>query len=313
MFNWTTTNLINEIPSYDNSKEGKLRLGKYLFEKRWVESIRKAVGAKEVICEASLDFTAVKTALDAAKAKFARLYIYVGLEGSDESTYANAVNTKGLPLSVSFANATAKEMVDEIIDIVNRFNVFTKHNKILEVSAKEGTDTTLVIKGTHEYQRLKMIKVLVDDGTGFEVPVINYEAGRKEDSAVTDIVIGVNGFGTYSHLIKDLRLPTPINTHWNAANKNEMPAVGSIYTQFIINYCAPSNSNPSFTAVGNRSLSATTHVFWVKSELVNDFATLLAAIDPDGGTLDTKVVVKDKIFNNTKGSILDRVEELEGK
>ena len=46
MFNWTTTTLINEIPFNHVEKEGKLRIGKHLFEKRWVENIRKAEGHK---------------------------------------------------------------------------------------------------------------------------------------------------------------------------------------------------------------------------------------------------------------------------
>ena len=46
MFNWTTTTLINEIPFNNVEKEGVLRIGKHLFEKRWVENIRKAEGHK---------------------------------------------------------------------------------------------------------------------------------------------------------------------------------------------------------------------------------------------------------------------------
>lgn len=303
MFNWTTTTLINEIPF--NKVEGeKLRIGKHLFEKRWVESIRKAKGHKPTICSAALDMTKVKEALDAADAKVARLYLYVGLEGSEESIYANDWYRKGMPLSVSFTNEAADKMVENIVDTVNRFNVFTKVKKVLDVHAKEGETTTLVIDGTHEYQRLQKIQVLIDAGFGEETAVVNYELEHKADDAVKDEVKGVNGFGTYSQLLKDLRLPTAVHNHWLSVQKDEMPIVGAIYNQYIINYYAPSTANPSFTAVGNRSMSETTHVFWVKEDLVSDFEALLAAIDPDAAGLETVVVEAGKRFNNKKESLI---------
>lgn len=319
MFNWTTTTLINKMPFINDTEkaQGKLRIGKHLFEKRWVESIRKAKGHDFELCEAELDLSTVKTAIDAiAEAKrptVARLYIYVGLEGSEESIYANDWYRKGMPLSVSFAVADAAVMAKAIEDTINKFNVFTKVKKVLEVKASEGK---LTIKGTHEHQRLQKIAILVGDGEmlGEEKALLNWElsecryqsakeGGAAAYEAATGVKLvkaGVNGFGTYSQLLKDLRLPTPAHTGWNSVQKDEMPVVGAVYTQYIINYYAPSMANPSFTAVGNRSMSETTHVFWVKSDVVDDFEAALAAIDPDAGNLETIVVKADKRFNNKK-------------
>ena len=305
MFNWTTTTLINELPNievfYKDSEKtqpaGKIRLDKYLFEKRWVESIRKAVGHPMELCKATVDMSKVKTAI--GEAKVARLYIYVGLEGSEESIYANDWYRKGMPLSVSFANATASEMAKAIEDTIKKFNVFTKVKKVLDVKA-DGTN--LIIEGTHEYQRLMKIAILVGDGEiiGEEIPVIEFEKNRKDSDAITINKVGVNGFGTYSQLLKDLRLPTPAHTGWNSVQKDEMPIVGATYTQYIIKYYAPSMANPSFTAIGNRSMSETTHVFWVKSDLVDAWETAIASIDPDAVGLETIVVKADKRFNNKK-------------
>ena len=308
MFNWTTTNLINEMP-FIKKDNGKLRIGKYLFEKRWVESIKKAEGHKAEICSISLDLSKVKKALDDADVNTARLYIYVGLEGSEESIYANDWYRKGMPLSVSFVNDTAENMAKAIVDTVKRFNVFTKVKKVLEV---EANGTTLVIKGTHEYQRLQKVRVLIEKGYGEEQAIVDYELNHKSDEAITDEVKGVNGFGTYSQLIKDLRLPTAPNNYWLSTNKNEMPIVGSLYTQYIINYYAPSTANPSFTAIGNRSMSETTHVFWVKNDLITDWENALAEIDPDAAGLNTETpVAGKKMYNNKKQSLVERVEALE--
>ena len=302
MFNWTTTTLINEIPFNNVEKDGVLRIGKHLFEKRWVENIRKAEGHKMELCEATVDLSKVEF----GDATIARLYIYVGLEGSEESIYANDWYRKGMPLSVSFAVGAAAEMAEAIADTIKTFNVFTKVKKVLDVTASEGV---LTIKGTHEHQRLNKIAILVGDKEsilGEEKVVAEYELNRKKHAAVTEVNVGVNGFGTYSQLLKDLRLPTANHNHWLSVQKDEMPIVGAIYTQFIINYYAPSTANPSFTAVGNRSMSETTHVFWVKSDLVEAFEALLKNIDPDGDqSLTTETVVEGKKIYNNKKSIVE--------
>lgn len=304
MFNWTTTTLINEIPNNQVVKEGVLRIGKHLFEKRWVECIRKAEGHKMELCEATVDLSKV----DLGDATVARLYIYVGLEGSEESIYANDWYRKGMPLSVSFAvSEDEEEMATAIVDAVKTFNVFTKVKKVLDVTA---SGAVLTIKGTHEHQRLQKIAILVEDPKsllGEEKVVAEYEMNRKENAAVTIVKPGVNGFGTYSQLLKDLRLPTAAHNNWLSVQKDEMPVVGAIYHQYIINYYAPSTANPSFTAVGNRSMSETTHVFWVREDLVSDWEDVLATIDPDAEGLDTitNSYVADTYANKSE-SLVDK-------
>ena len=213
-----------------------------------------------------------------------------------------------MPLSVSFAVTDATNMAKAIVDTVKTFNVFTKVKKVLEVTENAGV---LTIKGTHEHQRLQKIQIFVEQGTApftEEVAVVNYELNRKADANVTEVNKGRNGFGTYSQLVKDLRLPTAVHTNWLSVQKDEMPIVGSLYTQYIITYYAPSMANPSFTAIGNRSMSETTHVFWVKSDLITNWETKLATIDPDGGDFETKEVVTDSdIFVNE--SLVEGSEE----
>ena len=314
MFNWTTTTLINELPNIEEVGTGKLRIGHKLFEKRWVETIRKAEGHNYELCEAELDLSKVQL----GTAKVARLYIYVGLDGSEESIYANDWYRKGMPLSVSFAVGTATEMAKAIEDTVKTFNVFTKVKKVLDVTADGGV---LTIKGTHEHQRLQKIAILVEDTDSVlheEKVITEYIANRKESDAITIVNAGVNGFGTYSQLSKDLRLPTAAHNSWLSVQKDEMPIVGALYTQYIITYYAPSTSNPSFTAVGNRSMSESTHVYWVKNDLVTAWETKLAAIDPEGDGLNTAQTtvaeVKEATVHratNKKSSLVERVEALE--
>ena len=303
MFNWTTTTFINELPHIASEQGGKaLRIGNKLFEKRWVESIRKAEGHNYELCEAQVDLTALQAALK--DYNVARLYIYVGLEGSEESIYANDWYRKGMPLSVSFATGAAADMAKAIVDTVKDFNVFTKVKKVLDVTAEGGV---LTIKGTHEHQRLQRIAILVEDTDSVlheEKVITEYVRNRKENATgITSVKVGVNGFGTYSQLTKDLSLPTAAHTHWTSVTKDERPIVGALYTQYIISYYAPSTANPSFTAVGNRSMSETTHVFWVKSDLVPAWEEELKALDPDA--------VEGIQKANKKKSLVERVETLE--
>lgn len=329
MFNWTTTTIINEIPENfivnpknKNNEEitDRLRIGKHLFEKRWVESIYKAEGHNHELCKATIELNG----LNFGNASVARLYIYVGLEGSEESIYANDWYRKGMPLSISFAvTNNATNMAAAIVDTIKTFNVFTKVKKVLDVK----TDgTKVIIEGTHEHQRFNKIAILVEDTSEDNILheeniLVEYEKNRKEAPGVITInKEGVNGFGTYSQLLKDLRLPTAAHNNWLSVQKDEMPIVGAIYTQYIITYYAPSTANPSFTAIGNRSMSETTHVFWVKSDLVEAWEDKLAAIDPENDGLDTNQTIVANINNedvhrsaNKKTSLVDRVENLESK
>jgi hypothetical protein len=147
---------------------------------------------------------------------------------------------------------------------------------------------------------------------GEEVALVDFELNHKEDAAVSLVKAGVNGFGTYSQLLKDLRLPTAVHNHWLSVQKDEMPIVGALYTQYIISYYAPSTANPSFTAVGNRSMSETTHVFWVKKDLVSDWEKkIIAAIDPDAEGFNTIAGKVEGNFSNKAESLVERVENLE--
>ena len=343
MFNWTTTTIINKLPEkfIETVTKGKdtvqgVRIGNKLFEKRWVESIRKAEGHEYELCEAKLDLSKVQTAIEEIaeekRPTVARLYIYVGLEGSEESIYANDWYRKGMPLSVSFAVSDAAKMAKAIENTIDKFNVFTKVKKVLDVTAD---DKTLTIKGTHEHQRLQKIAILVGDGEmlgeeksllkAWELSECRFETEKGEkakadyenETGVTLEKAGVNGFGTYSQLTKDLSLPTAAHTHWTSVTQEERPVVGEVYTQYIISYYAPSTANPSFTAVGNRSMSETTHVFWVKSGLVGKWEDAIADIDPEGDKFNTDEVKVPEVvettvnrYSNKKKSLVEKVESL---
>lgn len=205
----------------------------------------------------SIDFAKVLTALKPATGEtgYGRIEIYTGFEGAEPAIFANALAQKGLPIWAEFvveSTTKAKALAETVKKLLE--NSVVMGNKLFNL-AVEGTDDAakLTIEATGEYTRIKHAKVLKLDAYTNDAKVI------AESTVETK---GVNGFGTYSHLIKDLRLPSEANLGWKAPNAVEMPVPGAIYNQYIINYEAPA-PHKGMHAVGQKLINTTTHVFWV--------------------------------------------------
>lgn len=306
MFNWTTTTIINSLKDYttgadlvkvwtgaedgeDGLKAGfsgqypvlKVKRDK-VFESRYISKVYKAIANNPSFCELTVNVDEILNLVDVSEAPaHVRLSFYVALEGSEESIYANDWYQKGKPFSIGFdikkGESDAEKVADKIIKNANKFGVVTYGKKIFDLS-KDGS--TITLKGTHEYQRFKMAAVSIDDIID-EVLVDFYEDGvdTVSENGVFGLVNrGVNGFGTYHQLVKDLRLPTAHHNKWLQLKEDEKPVVGAKYNQYIVTYCAPSMANPGFTVVGQHNMSVTTHVFWVNQAIDEEFAALMAQV-----------------------------------
>lgn len=255
----------------------------FVFVKDNVVSIRKRKGYKPSMCKATIDFSdsALLAALKAGGAKtYARLDIYVSIEGAEPYIYATPWVQKGMPFWIEFtvkSGDTAAVIAKNVADIIKKNHLFLCDHDLIKVTA---SGNTLVLEGATEYQRFKSISISTfkaDDEYADKVA----ELDPKNDSA-TDIVLnerGKNGFGTYSQIVKDLRLPTAANYQWTHIRQVETPIVGAIYDEYIIDYQAPS-TNDSLQAVGSRTMSTTQHVFWVKNDtaLISAWETAWKAV-----------------------------------
>lgn len=297
MFNWTTTTILNSLKDVSTGNDlvkvwkdagdgpsgfsGEYPIIKikrdYTFETRYITKIYKAVASDPVFCKISVDCEKLASLVTAdMRPAHMRLSFYVALEGSQESLYANDGYQPGKPFSVGFDIAKdddAAAIAAKIKKNAEKFGVFIYGKKILDFKVN---GTKLEIEGTHEYQRFKNAALALDDVLD-ETLLDTLSEGEKESEGkvFTIEARGVNGFGTYHQLLKDLRLPTSQNTKWLALNESERPAVGAKYNQYIINYCAPSMANPSLTSIGQHGMSATTHVFWVNQAIAADFEAAL--------------------------------------
>lgn len=85
---------------------------------------------------------------------------------------------------------------------------------------------------------------------------------------------GREGFGTYDYILHNLRIPTSANSRWLSVHEDETPVPGATYVQYTIHQCAwrgPLGLN----AVGQHVTSTTTHVLYVREDLVDDFELVL--------------------------------------
>lgn len=261
----------------------------FVFVKDCVKAIRKRAGYNAVMCKATIDFadSALLAALKAGGAKtYCRLDIYLGVEGAEPYIYSTPWVQKGMPFWIEFTVKEADEaatIAKNVADMLKKNHVFLCDKDLINVSV---SGSKLILEGATEYQRFRKIEISTFDAYDDYADKVAELDPTK--TAATDIKLderGKNSFGTYSQIIKDLRLPTAANYQWAHIRQMETPIVGAIYNQYIVEYEAPA-SNDGLHAVGQRMTSHTTHVFWVKND-----SALISAWETALGTIGTVVDV----------------------
>lgn len=255
----------------------------FVFVKDCVKAIRKRAGYNAVMCKATIDFadSALLAALKAGGAKtYCRLDIYLGVEGAEPYIYSTPWVQKGMPFWIEFTVKEADEaatIAKNVADMLKKNHVFLCDKDLINVSV---SDSKLILEGATEYQRFRKIEISTFDAYDDYADKVAELDPTK--TAATDIKLderGKNSFGTYSQIIKDLRLPTAANYQWTHIRQMETPIVGAIYNQYIVEYEAPA-TNDGLHAVGQRMTSHTVHVFWVKndSNLISTWETALGTV-----------------------------------
>lgn len=241
----------------------------FLFVKDNVDCIRKRKGYEAELCKATIDFTKLRDNLVPTDGvNYCRLDIYIGIEGAEPYIYSTPWYHKGKPFWVEFIVKNG----DQANDIANRVEKTIKSNHIFQVD-KDLIKVTnngggiLTLEGATEYQRFRKIEINIFEADADYANLVTELNPNKvvASDAIALVNKGKNAFGTYSQIVKDLRLPTAANYQWLATRKVEIPIVGAVYNQYIIEYHAPANSHP-LSVVGGRLDSHTTHVFWVKND-----------------------------------------------
>lgn len=255
----------------------------FVFVKNCVKAIRKRAGYNAVMCKATIDFadSTLLAALKTGGAKtYCRLDIYLGVEGAEPYIYSTPWVQKGMPFWIEFTVKEADEaatIAKNVADMLKKNHVFLCDKDLINVSV---SGSKLILEGATEYQRFRKIEISTFDAYDDYADKVAELDPTK--TTATDIKLderGKNSFGTYSQIIKDLRLPTAANYQWTHIRQVETPIVGAIYNQYIVEYEAPA-TNDGLHAVGQRMTSHTVHVFWVKndSDLISAWETALGTI-----------------------------------
>ena len=273
----------------------------FLFVKDNVDCIRKRKGYEAELCKATIDFTKLTSVVPTDPAadnavNYLRLDIYIGIEGAEPYIYSTPWYHKGKPFWVEFLaknGDNAQALADRLEKTIKSNHIFQVDKDLIKVT--NNGEGKLTLEGATEYQRFRKVTLNIfeaDADYADEVATMNPNKVVASD-AIALVTKGKNAFGTYSQIVKDLRLPTAANYQWLATRKVEIPIVGAVYNQYIIEYHAPANSHP-LSVVGGRLDSHTTHVFWVKNdtELVtaweNALKTLRDIIDSDAAVGDSR-------------------------
>lgn len=266
----------------------------FLFVKGNVDCIRRRKGYEAELCKATIDFTKLTSVVPTDHAvNYLRLDIYLGVEGAEPYIYSTPWYHKGKPFWVEFLakkGDSAKALADRLEKTIKSNHVFQVDKDLIKVTNNNAG--LLTLEGATEYQRFRKVTLNIFEADADYADLVT-ELNPNEIVAadpITLVKFGKNAFGTYSQIVKDLRLPTAANYQWLATRKVEIPIVGAVYNQYIIEYHAPANSHP-LSVVGGRLDSHTTHVFWVKNdtELVtaweNALKTLGDIVDSDTNTV----------------------------
>ena len=269
----------------------------FLFVKDNVDCIRRRKGYEAELCQATIDFTKLTSVVPKDPAadnavNYLRLDIYIGIEGAEPYIYSTPWYHKGKPFWVEFIakkGDSAKALADRLEKTIKSNHIFQVDKDLIKVTNNGAGILTL--EGATEYQRFRKVTLNIFEANADYADLVTELNPNKvvASDAIALVTKGKNAFGTYSQIVKDLRLPTAANYQWLATRKVEIPIVGAVYNQYIIEYHAPANSHP-LSVVGGRLDSHTTHVFWVKNdtELVtaweNALKTLRDIIDSDTNT-----------------------------
>ena len=298
MFQFTTTTVLNSLKDLTTGKDlittvdasGKeevmiKRIGN--FKKANVESIHHTVGSEAELAAVCMDLTNV-----VAKDKKYRLNMYIGLtQGSADSRYANDLYHKGKAFSIDFDGlATAAETVAKLADVLKKYDILVYGDKQLNVYS---SGALLALEAVNEYQRFVRVNIEELNASAYfemgDYKVIKSLDDLKKNMASHDAVIkdgvpvkeglfvGKEGFGTYSYLLHNLRLPTAARFGAFAWNKEESPVPGVIYDEYVIRYCV-NRGELGLNAVGDTVKSVTTHVIYVPSALSATVNTSLSKI-----------------------------------
>lgn len=296
MFQYTSTTLINEnrdytaLPGAANSELFKALNGNTLsvkrlanFKKANVLAVYKNEAYDPDFAQVTIDLSKVPEATlnsdtDNATPNVDRIFrisLYIRLTDSQNSYYANDFVFKGKPFyieAVQKANGTPEDLAAAFASNASKYIAMVYERPMLTVTAN---GAKVIINGTDEHQLFTKVDVEYYNPEGGYNFCCNASGEFENSASLGDTAVtldkqGKPGFGTYSWILHNLRLPTAANTRWDRIIQDETPVLGAKYNQYTLYYCV-NRGIMGGDAVGEVTKSRTTHVFYVNTAIAADF------------------------------------------
>lgn len=267
MYQFTTTTIINSNLD-SNGVTDKYSGDANAFIVTRVNTFKKAniVSAYKRAYSAGVKEVAKVTVPTIATGTVARLTVDVRLSQQTDSEYANSYLYFKKPVVIEIiatgtAATDATAFKTQLIALKDRFGF------AYITATTNGAD--IILTATNNNQRFFSATIEKEKASTNSIILPEYEDVTGGTFSVT--TPGKIGFGDDEYMIKSLMIPTLENSRYFGINKEERPILGGNYTEFVIRYSIDKVDDG--IVAGNKSI--TTHVFYVKSDLVAAFETEL--------------------------------------
>ena len=287
MFNYTKTSLINSGTDLDGTwkfkgfAENSLKAGsprQFVVKKDvtiysdLLKSAEKQAGSVGVKGSFVVNSDAAPFLATINTAGIYRIALYIRLSGSQNSYYSNDMVFKGKPLYFEYevtaaeaiAGLTNAQLVAKVKKAIDATQDVYDFKYVTYVASGAAGSEILTITLTDEYQVLDKCNLELY----YPYNAATEKGGKFEIVGAITHTDGVQGYGTYDHLIKDYRIPTLEARRFGAISQDELPIPGALYTSYIFTVTSDRGILGG-SAVGQEVKSTTTHVFWVLNSLVS--------------------------------------------
>lgn len=294
MLQYTTTNFVNTAGTWSAEAGKKFRLNFgpefRIDDDHKITSIYVNKASKAELASATVDVSG----LDSTKRY--RIAVYIRISNNNASTYATNFTFKGKPLYLGefMGGATG----EEVAALCKKFCLAQYGEDLISVS---GSSTSVTITAKNQFQKF----LTQDNGYGVQLQVLDKDNTAYADASaltqpymyqpvdgkVTAVCIGKEAFGDYTHMLKDLRLPTDENRHWygiavgdiiGGEPNDDQPLQGTYYTQITVTYEAERGLGQG-DVMGGLAKSRTTHVFFVADSTPADGMATSETTTPAAG------------------------------
>jgi len=217
-----------------------------------------------------------------------RLTVNLKLSQSTLSEYTNYSMDFKLPVVVEIissgnASTDATAIVAQLNALKNRFG----KTYFTATVGSGGTSAQITLTAKEHTQRFE--SVVLSKAVANTSSLTMYDQTSIATGAVT--TAGAIGFGDDAWMIRSLFIPTAENVRYFGISREERPILGGNYTEYALRYSIAKDGMDGIVGGGT---SITTHIFYVKSDLVTSFEAALLVTWPTlvtiGGDSDLVII-----------------------